>query len=322
MNMKKTAFLIFLIVCFIFIFNLKTAVYAGACDSSANIKCGGVAKCNKTQTQAGCSLECSVANGFGPWAFPKCDCEQSKCWCECTEQCATQWCQSLGRGYTSGKCLSDKTKGPQCCEEKESICSDDIDNDCDDKKDCADKIDCEGQVCASNKVCKDGKCVLKTTIQSCPANCEWITKDCLCGKKETEVESGEFCCGALSKKYELEEECKRACEAAKEAPPGIFVCPGEKAKCPEGAFCIENPICASTFEQLIGSLVNFIFYLALAIAPIMFIIAGLSFVTAAGDPAKIQKARDIALWTAVGLVVILMAKGIISLIIEIFGVAK
>ncbi|MGB2762554.1 MAG: hypothetical protein WBC21_03380 [Minisyncoccales bacterium] len=81
---------------------------------------------------------------------------------------------------------------------------------------------------------------------------------------------------------------------------------------------IENPLDCATIDCIIISIVSFIFYIALAIAPIMFIIAGLAFVTAAGDPVKIQKAKDIVLWTVIGLVIVLLSYGIINVIKEIF----
>ena len=83
---------------------------------------------------------------------------------------------------------------------------------------------------------------------------------------------------------------------------------------------IENPLKAKTFWELIDNIINFIFYLAIAIAPIMFIIAGFYFITAAGDPEKINTAKKMILWTLVGLLIVMSAKGLIALFQEIFGI--
>lgn len=83
---------------------------------------------------------------------------------------------------------------------------------------------------------------------------------------------------------------------------------------------IENPLEADTFAELIDALVNIIFYFAVAIAPIFIIIAGFYFITAAGEPAKINTAKQIILWTLIGLLVVLCAKGIIALFRSAFGV--
>ncbi len=83
---------------------------------------------------------------------------------------------------------------------------------------------------------------------------------------------------------------------------------------------IDNPLAADTFAELIDDIINFIFILAIAIAPIMFIIAGFYFITAVGDPAKIETAKKMILWTLIGLLVVMSAKGLIMLFGEIFGV--
>ena len=81
---------------------------------------------------------------------------------------------------------------------------------------------------------------------------------------------------------------------------------------------IDNPIKWDNFTDLAAGIIGFIFNLALAIVPIMFIIAGLAFITAAGDPEKIKRAKDMVLWTIIGFMLILMATGIIQVIQEIF----
>ena len=86
------------------------------------------------------------------------------------------------------------------------------------------------------------------------------------------------------------------------------------------AVTIDNPLAADDFAQLIDGIINIIFTLALAIAPIMFIIAGFYFITAAGEPEKIQTAKKMILWTLIGLLVVISAKGLIMLFGEVFGV--
>lgn len=85
------------------------------------------------------------------------------------------------------------------------------------------------------------------------------------------------------------------------------------------AIAFDNPLTATTFEELIGSLVDFIFWVAVAIAPIMILVGGFYFLTAAGDPQKIQTAKKIILWTIIGFVIVLLAKGIISMLEQILG---
>ena len=81
---------------------------------------------------------------------------------------------------------------------------------------------------------------------------------------------------------------------------------------------IDNPIEWDNLTDLVHAIIKFIFNVALAVVPMMFIIAGLAFITAAGDPEKIKRAKDIVWWTAIGFMVILLADGIIKVIQEIF----
>jgi uncharacterized RDD family membrane protein YckC len=81
-----------------------------------------------------------------------------------------------------------------------------------------------------------------------------------------------------------------------------------------GAIEIKNPLKAQTFQDLIKSIIKGLRTLALTLAPLMIIIAGFYFVTAAGNPAQITTAKKIILYTLIGLGIILMAEGIIKFI--------
>jgi len=80
------------------------------------------------------------------------------------------------------------------------------------------------------------------------------------------------------------------------------------------AITFENPFKAKSFEELIDAIINFIFWVAMAIVPIIIIIAGFLFLTSGGDPEKVRTAKKIILYACIGLAIILFAKGIISLI--------
>jgi len=99
----------------------------------------------------------------------------------------------------------------------------------------------------------------------------------------------------------------------------IITCPGRI--CPPGAICIQNPLCAQTFDQLINAIIDFIYKIAFAIAPLMIIIAGFYFVTAGGDPKRVETAKNIILYTCIGLAVILLAKGLVALLKQLLGVS-
>lgn len=82
---------------------------------------------------------------------------------------------------------------------------------------------------------------------------------------------------------------------------------------------ISNPLDAETFEELIENLIDFIFWVAVAIIPLMVIIAAFYFITSAGNPDKIKTAKNIILYTVIGFTIVLLAKGIVSVIKQIIG---
>jgi hypothetical protein len=86
-----------------------------------------------------------------------------------------------------------------------------------------------------------------------------------------------------------------------------------------GPIGLINPLKAKTLEEAINALINFLFFLAMAIAPILIIYAAFLILTAGGDATKINKARTIILWTLVAVAIILFAKGLPSVIKGAFG---
>ena len=68
---------------------------------------------------------------------------------------------------------------------------------------------------------------------------------------------------------------------------------------------IPNPLVYEKFEFLLDAIITFLaFYLGPPIAAIMLIVAGFYFVTAAGDPAKIEQAKKMIIWTLIGLLIL------------------
>jgi hypothetical protein len=69
-----------------------------------------------------------------------------------------------------------------------------------------------------------------------------------------------------------------------------------------------------SLQQLINALENAAGLVFGAIAVIMFIIAGIYFLTAGGEPEKVQKARSAFLWGIAGVVVGILAFSIIAVV--------
>ncbi len=78
-----------------------------------------------------------------------------------------------------------------------------------------------------------------------------------------------------------------------------------------GLICLPNPLNYCDIGTLIEDLANLLFMVGAALTPLMIIVAGFYFMTAAGDPGKIKTAKDIILYTVIGFAILLLARAII-----------
>lgn len=83
---------------------------------------------------------------------------------------------------------------------------------------------------------------------------------------------------------------------------------------------LEPPIEATSIPAVLEGLSNFIFTLVLYLLPLLIVIGGIFFVTAAGNPEKIEKGKKIIIYSLIGFVIILVAKGLISLMKQVLGI--
>lgn len=90
--------------------------------------------------------------------------------------------------------------------------------------------------------------------------------------------------------------------------------------CPPDTICITNPLEYCTLGDFIYAITDFIFWVATALAPLMIVIAAFYFVTSAGNPNQIATAKRIILYTLIGYTIILLSKGLITVIKGILGV--
>lgn len=111
------------------------------------------------------------------------------------------------------------------------------------------------------------------------------------------------------------------CSSDRDCDSG-FECINDRCQiaCPSGQICIPNPLKACSLSHLVEMIAILIFNIALVVAPVMIIVGGFFFVTAAGNPEGIKTGKAIVLWTIIGFSVILLARGIISFFIKIFVV--
>lgn len=82
------------------------------------------------------------------------------------------------------------------------------------------------------------------------------------------------------------------------------------------------PTSSTTLEDLLQVIMRFMFYMAIALAPLFYIAAGFILVVGGGNPDKVQLAKNIFLWTTIGFVVILIAAGLEMVIRDVLGVSQ
>jgi len=89
--------------------------------------------------------------------------------------------------------------------------------------------------------------------------------------------------------------------------------PGWKIKL-GGPIEFKSPIGNMSIEEFLYKIASAIFILSLVVAPLMLVIAGVLFVTSGGNPQQIDTAKRLILYTLIGFVIILIARGIIQLL--------
>jgi len=48
--------------------------------------------------------------------------------------------------------------------------------------------------------------------------------------------------------------------------------------------------------------------------PLLLVWGGVTFITASGDPSKVEKGKKIILWTIVGLLIVLLSKSLVGIL--------
>lgn len=72
----------------------------------------------------------------------------------------------------------------------------------------------------------------------------------------------------------------------------------------------------SSANDLIGNVINGVMGVVGSLALLMFVFGGLTWMTSGGSKEKVKKGKDIAVWSAIGLILIFSAYAITRLIIN------
>ncbi len=91
------------------------------------------------------------------------------------------------------------------------------------------------------------------------------------------------------------------------------------APCLVRAVQIDNPLKHDTFEELVEAVIDFVFWVAVAVVPLMVLVGAFHLLTAGGDPKRVKTGQNFIMYAAIGLAVILFSKGLIAVLKYILG---
>lgn len=80
-----------------------------------------------------------------------------------------------------------------------------------------------------------------------------------------------------------------------------------------------NPLTTEKFTDVVDRILNILFFISIAIAPVMIIVAGFKLLTGGGDPKNVTSARQMLMWTAIGFGIILLSKGLVIILRNVIG---
>jgi hypothetical protein len=83
---------------------------------------------------------------------------------------------------------------------------------------------------------------------------------------------------------------------------------------------VDNPLGGNDdFNDIADSIATWIFNIAIPIAVIFIVYAGIRFVMARGNPGEVGKAKSVLGWAIVGLIIVIIGRGFITLIEDILS---
>ena len=80
---------------------------------------------------------------------------------------------------------------------------------------------------------------------------------------------------------------------------------------------ITNPISANTFAELVELVTKWIIDIALVLAPLIIVYGGFTYITAAGEPAKMEMGKKIILYAVIGFILVLLAVSLVGVLTDL-----
>lgn len=162
-------------------------------------------------------------------------------------------------------------------------------------------------------------CVCNTSAGTCGTGDNKLTETRDCSKfNESERDLSSICsskCGATSQTHVCstgliqstnpEERCRADAAAG--------------AGATHQAIQLQNPLGVDSVPELIGNVARVVLGTVGALALLMFVYGGFTWLTSGGAPDKIKQGRDIMIWASIGLIVILSSYTLVQFVLNAFS---
>src|SRR4030042_2864694 len=80
-----------------------------------------------------------------------------------------------------------------------------------------------------------------------------------------------------------------------------------------------NPLRYNDIKDLINAIIDFLFKLSIPLAGLLFLIGGFLLVMSGGDTWKLERAKNLFLYTAIGFPLFLLAKRLVQVLKSVLG---
>lgn len=281
--------------------------------------CKAVTTCDCAALNCDAQDSCSMCRKYNYTCYaPACTCNYTMVTDDnCTSGCASGQCQNGScKPVTAPKQCTENCSAKRVCSNcrETTYACDTSSGTCIKVQDNVVNNSCVSG-CASG-ACEAGACKTATAPKQCTEDCsaKGGCKNCQRTSYVCDTTKGQ----CVLQSQTADDSCKTGCST------GVCnngICQYGGVSGTEGGG-ITNPLKFDTFGDLIKSINSFVFAIAVAVAPVLFIIGGFMIVTAGGNAMKVQTAQRLILYTAIGLAVILLAQGIMAVIKNVLGVEE
>jgi hypothetical protein len=99
----------------------------------------------------------------------------------------------------------------------------------------------------------------------------------------------------------------------------VFAPAGQAQVVNTGGVSIPNPVNTNTFEGLVQNIAKWFYMIMTPVAVIVILYAAFLFLTSAGDEEKVRRAKRALTYAVVGIAIILIGAGFITLVKSLLG---